>query len=244
MNMTASRNYWVVLLSVISVLSMAPHARAVGALSASGSAAVIADDDGLEAQIAAALKKDSMLAPRDIDVEVKNGRVTLTGTVRTAAEKARAAQLAKVSGVVGVTNKIDVDPNIDKSKIDTAANKTKSGLNKAVDASAKAARKTKEGVEKGVESSEKGVGKAAGKTSDAIGKAGDELNDASITTQVKSKLSDEASLKDTAIQVETSNHVVTLKGTVRSSAAKARAGAIAAGTAGVNGIVNELVVTP
>lgn len=44
------------------------------------------------------------------------------------------------------------------------------------------------------------------------------------------------------INVATTEHVVTLKGHVRSSAARLRAGEIAAGTEGVTGVVNELIV--
>jgi osmotically-inducible protein OsmY len=42
--------------------------------------------------------------------------------------------------------------------------------------------------------------------------------------------------------VDTTNHVVTLKGSVRSSAARSRAVAIAAGTEGVTRVVDQLVV--
>ena len=51
-----------------------------------------------------------------------------------------------------------------------------------------------------------------------------------------------APLKESDIHGETNDHVVTLKGTVTSSAAKARAAAIAGGTEGVTGVVNQLVV--
>jgi len=45
------------------------------------------------------------------------------------------------------------------------------------------------------------------------------------------------------INVDTKDRVVTLKGTVRSSAAKARAAEIARSTEGVTKVVNQLVVT-
>ncbi len=155
---------------------------------------------------------------------MKEGHVTLTGTVRTTAEKTRAAHLANVSGVVSVINKIEVDPKIDQSKIDTAADKTKSGVNKAVDATEHAAEKTKEGVEKGVGKTEEGVGKAADSTADALHKTSAKMSDAALTTKVKSRLSDESLLKGSAIDVDTSNHVVTLKGTVASSGGKDSSG--------------------
>ena len=75
--------------------------------------------------------------------------------MRTAAEKSRAGDLAKITGVTGVDNHIEIKPNIDQSKTDAAADKPRPGLNKAVDATAKGAEKTKEGVEKGVSASAK-----------------------------------------------------------------------------------------
>ena len=54
---------------------------------------------------------------------------------------------------------------------------------------------------------------------------------------------DESLLKGSTIDVDTNNHVVTLKGSVRSNTARARAVAIARGTEGVARVVDELVVT-
>jgi hypothetical protein len=76
-------------------------------------------------------------------VDVKQGIVTLTGTVRDATEKSRAGRLAEVSGVASVTNQITVDPTIDQSRIDAAGEKTKTGITKAVDATVNTAKKTK-----------------------------------------------------------------------------------------------------
>jgi osmotically-inducible protein OsmY len=217
-------------------------ARPASAAPQTASPKVVVDDDTLEARVQASLKKSSMLAPRDIDVEAKSGVVTLTGNVKTSAEKARAAQLARVSGVSRVNNQLEIDPKVDESKIDKAGEKTKAGLSKAVDASVKVAQKTKEAVQKGVGKSEEGVAKVADKTSDAVGKAGDNLTDASVTTKVKANFSGESLLKDSAIDVDTSEHTVTLKGTVESSAAKARAVELARGTDGVTRVVDQLVV--
>jgi hyperosmotically inducible periplasmic protein len=168
--------------------------------------------------------------------------VTLTGTVRTATEKARAGRLAKVSGVTRVNNRIEVDPKIDQSKIDAAGEKTKAGVTKAVDATVNAAKKTKEAVQKGVGKAEEGVGKVADKTSDALSKVGDKMSDTSITTRVKAGFTGEKLLQDTAIDVDTTDHVVTLKGTVASNAAKARAEEIARAIGGVTRVVNQIVV--
>jgi osmotically-inducible protein OsmY len=227
---------------LVTVVSIAMPARDTSAGTQASAAATQATDDALESQIEATLKKDSVLAPRDIDVEATQGSITLTGTVRTVAEKDRAARVAKIAGVTNIVNQLEVNPKIDQSKTDVAAEKTKEGLNKAVDATAKGAQKTADAVQKGVGATEKGVGKAAEKTADAVGTAGEKVTDASVTTRVKSGLVDEPMLKDTAIQVKTVDRVVTLKGTVASAEAKSRAEEIAAKTSGVLRVVNDLEI--
>ena len=216
----------------LAVLLFVPFSgTTASARTQTSSAAIQLDDDTIESNVEKALEKDSILAPRDIDVESKNGVVTLTGKVRTAADKARAGSLAQIAGVNRVVNDIEVDPNVDRSKADAAADKTKAGLNKAVDATATAGKKTADATKKGVAETEKG-----------LGKAGEKMTDASITSRVKTDLSKEPLLDNTAVDVDTKNHVVTLKGTVGSDAAKTRAEQIAAATSGVTKVVNELVV--
>ncbi|MES1256748.1 MAG: BON domain-containing protein [Acidobacteriota bacterium] len=233
----------VVLASLVGAcVGLAHPAVAHPATARPGVARATDAEDALEARITDRLKNNSILAPRDIDVEVKGRIVTLTGSVRTSSEKAQAGQLARVSGVSRVHNEIDIDPKLDDSKLDNAADKTKAGLNKAVDATVGAARKTKELVQKGVGKSEEGVAKVADKTSDAIGKAGDATTDTSISTRVKADMSGDSLLTNTAIEVETSDRVVTLKGTVPSATAKARAAEIAGRPDGVMRVVDELVV--
>jgi osmotically-inducible protein OsmY len=227
---------------VLSLLVTAVPARAASPRAAASAAQAKIDDGDIETRIENRLKKDSVLAPRKFDVESKDGHVTLTGTVRTATEKARAARLAKVTGVSSVDNQVEVDANVDRSKIDTASEKTKAGLSKAVDATKGAAEKVKDATQKGIGKSEEGVSKAAEKTSDAVAKAGDKTADAALTAKVKSSFADEALLKETAIDIDTTDHVVTLKGTVPSATAKEKAGSLAAEIDGVTRVDNQLVV--
>ena len=49
-------------------------------------------------------------------------------------------------------------------------------------------------------------------------------------------------MRDTAVHVDTTDHVVTLKGTVASREAMKQAGVIAARVEGVTRVVNELVM--
>jgi hyperosmotically inducible protein len=229
------------LVGVVLVAGLARETSAAQQTAAAG--AVRVDDGTLQSRIAENFKKSATLRPRNIDVDVDQGIVTLTGTVLTATEKARAGRLAKVSGVTSVNNRIAVDPKSDQSRIDAAGEETKSGLTKAVDATVSAAKKTKEAVQKGIGRSEQGVGTAADKTSDAVGTVGDKLSDTSVTTRIKADFSVEKLLQGTAIDVDTSDRIVTLRGTVASNAAKERAAEIARSTEGVTRVVNQIVVS-
>ena len=72
---------------------------------------------------------------------------------------------------------------------------------------------------------------------------GEVINDTWITAKVRAKFVDETLLNGSRIDVETKDHVVTLRGTVSSAAAKERAGTIATGTEGVTRVLNYLFVT-
>jgi osmotically-inducible protein OsmY len=220
-------------LGLVGFLALVPAARSVAQES---------PDEAIESKIEASLKKDSILAARSIDVESEHGRVTLTGAVKTADEKARAERLARIAGVVGLINELEIDPHADRSRADRAADATKEGLNKASDATVKGAQKAGKGVQKGVAETEKGIGKAAEKTADAVGTAGGKVTDTSLTTSVKNGFSKDPLVKSAAINVDTRARVVTLRGTVASADVKTRAEEIARGTAGVARVVNELVI--
>jgi hyperosmotically inducible periplasmic protein len=60
------------------------------------------------AEIQARLQKDPDLKNNHIDVTVDNGIATLKGTVDTDNEKAQAARLSMIKGIVGVQNQLDV----------------------------------------------------------------------------------------------------------------------------------------
>jgi hyperosmotically inducible protein len=66
--------------------------------------------------------------------------------------------------------------------------------------------------------------------------------DAGVTTSVKSKLAADDTVKAYQIDVDTQNHVVTLKGDVETAAAKERAIEIARGTNGVTDVIDQLSV--
>lgn len=69
-------------------------------------------------------------------------------------------------------------------------------------------------------------------------------NDAGITTAVKSKLAADERTSAMKIDVDTSEKVVTLNGTVQTEAEKAAAEQVAKSTEGVTSVVNRLTVAP
>jgi hyperosmotically inducible periplasmic protein len=187
-------------------------------------------DDRVEAQI----KKDASLKKYDIDVAVDNGVVTLTGTVATAGESAKATQLATAAGAKRVDNRLVLDLSAGaKGTSGTMKESAKAGAAKTKDSAEKAADKTKDSADK-----------AGDKSKEGLSKTGEAITDGWITTRVKSKFVGEDLLKDSDINVDTNNHVVTLRGTVLSAAAKARAEAQAKEVEGVRSVVNNLTIGP
>lgn len=69
-------------------------------------------------------------------------------------------------------------------------------------------------------------------------------DDATLAANVKAKISADATLATSAINVAAAQGIVTLGGTVNSVADKSRAEQIAQGTDGVKSVVNNLTVKP
>ena len=106
------------------------------------------------------------------------------------------------------------------------------------------AAKTGDATKKTVKKTGEVAGTAGEKTKDAASATGEAITDAYLTTTLHAKFLDEATLKGSDINVDSNDHVVTLKGTVASAAGKARAEEIARTTKGVNRVVNQLVIGP
>ena len=104
--------------------------------------------------------------------------------------------------------------------------------------------KTKEGAEKVKDAVVKGVTIAADKTKEGLSKSGEVMTDEWITGRVHARFVDEDLLKGSDISVDTSKHIVTLKGTVTAPAGRARATSVARGTEGVHRVVNRLTIGP
>src|SRR6188768_3450777 len=154
--------------------------------------AIAQGDAAADAATTAAVKTkllgDTKVAGLNIDVDTKDNVVTLSGKVKTAAERSEAVRLARTTtGVKSVVNKLIVDPTYDKSdkaqaeikdEAKDAKDATKGTTGKAVDATKHGAEKTGEAVKHGAE-------KTGQVTKDAAVKTKDVTADASITAAVK-----------------------------------------------------------
>ena len=183
--------------------------------------AVASADHNLDERIEKRLD-GSTLKKYDIKVSVTNGVATLTGTVPTEADRRKATQLATITGITRVENQLLVDL--------AASTKGTSGVKSTVK---EGAEKTKEGAEK-----------VADKTKEGLSKTGEVITDSWITTRIHSKFIDESLLKDSNINVDTKDHIVTLKGTVMSAAGRARAVEQAKEVEGVHRVIDQLVIGP
>jgi len=163
---------------------------------------------------------EDALSGSNIDVDVKGGMVTLQGTVPNAAARARAIAVVKgADGVKGVTDQLRIAPErrgMDNKAEDKAADKTARAADKAADKTGSGAKKTGRAVDDGWIKSK-------------------------IYSQYMADWND--ILDDSNIDVDVDNNMVTLNGTVKSAAAKARAVSVAKSTDGVKGVRDLLKVS-
>jgi osmotically-inducible protein OsmY len=200
--------------SVVCAVAITGFSAASVGAAAPQAGTAAASDKRLDSRIEQRIHNDPSLKKHAIDVSVEGGVATLTGSVATESERARANQLATIKGIARVDNRIVVDQ---------AAAHTTTGT----------AGTAKEGAEKVVD-----------KTKEGLSKTGEVITDAWITTRVKSKFVGEDLLKGSDINVDTNDHVVTLKGTVMSAAARARAVEQAKEVEGVHKVVDLLTIGP
>ncbi|HWW84466.1 MAG TPA: BON domain-containing protein [Vicinamibacterales bacterium] len=136
--------------------------------SQSASQAPASSDSTLGAQIADSIRKDSSLNKYDLKVTVNHGVATITGAVRTDADRGKASQLATITGITRIDNQVVVDPS---AKID------RKGTTGAIE------RKTKQGVDR----TKEGAGKVADKTKEGAGAVADKSKEGATVVADKSK---------------------------------------------------------
>ena len=205
-------------------------------VSAPAQAQINAIKDGwLVTKIHSEFVDEDILSGSNIDVDVKNGMVTLQGTVPSEAARARAIQSAKNNdGVKGVTDQLRIAPPVhDRGTID-----------KVQDTTADAAKKTGKAVAKAADKTEDGLEKAGDKTASGAKKTGRAIDDGWIKSKIYAQYMADWNtvLDDSDIDVDVANNYVTLNGTVKSAAAKAKAVSIAKATDGVKGVKDNLRV--
>jgi osmotically-inducible protein OsmY len=204
-----------------------------------------AADAATTAAVKSKLLGDTKVGGLGIDVDTKDNVVTLTGKVRTAAERTEAVRLARTTtGVKDVVSKLVVDPTYKgvTDKDNKAKAEAKEEAKEAKGTTGRTVDKTKE-VSKDAADKTKEVSKdAAQKTKDAAVKTKDVTADASITSAVKSKFLADTKVAGLKIDVDTKDNVVTLTGNVKSEAEKAEAIRLAKNTTGVKSVVDKLVV--
>jgi len=150
---------------------------------------------------------------------------------------------AALVGVVGVGQACTTKAADDtKQETGAALDATKSGADKTIDAAKAASDATKDAAAQMADRAKAVVDQVADKPADAASATGAAVTDGWITRTVQAHVADEPLLKGSTITVDTRNHEVTLKGTVSSNAAKARAAVIARGIDGVTRVDNQLVV--
>ena len=216
--------------SAVSAQSATQEAKDKTAAAAQKTAQVATDAE-ITSAVKTKLLADTTVGGLKIDVDTKNGVVTLTGPVNSAAERTQAVHLAReTKGVKRVVNKLTMEPVATSGKKDVG-DKTKDVADKAADKTKDAAKATEKGAEK--------AGKA---TKDAAVKTKDVVADATITSEVKTKLLADPKVGGLKIDVDTKDNVVTLTGTVNSVEEKNEALRLAKTSAGVKRVVDKLTV--
>ena len=96
------------------------------------------------------------------------------------------------------------------------------------------------------ETAKREAGKLATRAADTAGDAADKLNetmsDGALTAKIKSKMALDDHVKARAIDVDTSDSVVTLSGVVASADERKRAVQLARDTRGITGVVDKLEI--
>ncbi|HEX6217228.1 MAG TPA: BON domain-containing protein [Vicinamibacterales bacterium] len=176
-------------------------------------------DGWLVMKVHSEMVDEDVLSGSDIDVDVKDGVVTLQGTVPSEAARARAIAVAKANdGVKNVVDQLKIAPA--------------KGSNMAAKA------------DRAGDKAERAGEKAADKTVSATKKTGRAIDDGWIKSKIYAQYMADWNtvLNDSDIDVDVANNVVTLNGTVKTAEAKTKAVSIAKATDGVKSVKDNLRV--
>jgi hyperosmotically inducible protein len=204
----------------LTVLIAVPAAAQVNAIK----------DGWLVMKVHSEMVDEDVLSGSNIDVDVKNGVVTLQGTVPSEAARARALAVAKANdGVKNVVDQLKIAPA--------------KGSNMAAKAD-RAGDKAERAAENAGNKAERAGERAADKTVSATKGTGRAIDDGWIKSKIYAQYMADWNtvLDDSNIDIDVDNNVVTLNGTVKSAEAKAKAVATAKATDGVKSVRDNLKV--
>jgi hyperosmotically inducible protein len=191
-------------------------------------------DAGITTNVKTKLAADDTVKAYQVDVDTRNGVVTLSGDVETTAAKEQAIQIAR--GTDGVRDVID-QLRVGEAAA-TAGTYRDNDVDVDVDVDDDLEAKAREGA---AEVKEEGR-EAAAKAGEVAGRAGAAVTDAAITSAVKAKFLADTTVKGLKIDVDTSSGMVTLNGSVSSRAEADRAMTLARTTDGVKGVHSNLKI--
>ncbi len=204
-------------------------------IAAPAMAQVSAIKDGwLVMKVHSEMVDEDVLSGSDIDVDVKDGVVTLQGTVPTEAARARALAVAKANdGVKSVVDQLKIAPAGSANAAARAGDRAEGAADRAGDKAERAGDRAAAAGER-----------TADKTVSATKKTGRAIDDGWIKSKIYAQyLTDwNTVLDDSDIDIDVENNVVTLNGTVKSAEAKARAVSVAKATDGVKSVRDNLKV--
>jgi osmotically-inducible protein OsmY len=234
--------------------------RIAGLVSAAGLVLAVAcsqTDPGITTKVKARFVNDDIVKAYQINVDTKNGVVTLTGDVETTAAKEQAIKLARgTEGVRDVVDRMRVNEAAATSGLlnreagtaeslppPQTGEKTQPGIvERTEDAARNVGEKTADATRNAREKTADAARNAGEKTADAARRTGAVVTDAAITTAVKTKFLADTAVKGLSIDVDTKDGVVTLTGNVTSKAEANRALMLARNTEGVKRVVNNLKI--
>src|SRR5687768_6688188 len=193
----------------------------IGATSVAASQVSTVKDGWLVMKVHSEMVDEDLLSGSNIDVDVKNGVVTLQGTVPSEAARSRALAVAKANdGVKSVVDQLKIAPA--------------KGTNMAAKA------------DKAEDKAQAAGEKAADKTVSTTKKTGRAIDDGWIKSKIYAQYMADWNtvLDDSDIDIDVNNNVVTLNGTVKSAEAKTKAVATAKATDGVKSVQDNLRIAP
>ena len=227
----------------IAILVLLVLVALSAAQSALASQARAVKDGWLVLKVHSEMVDEDLLSGSNIDVDVKDGVVTLRGTVPTEAGRARALEVArKNNGVKSVVDRL----TIAAPRAGAASERADRAADKAERTADRAADKAERTADRAADKAERTGERAADKSNNAARKTGRAVDDGWIKSKIYAQyLADWGTiLDDSDIDIDVVNNVVTLSGTVKSAEAKTRAVATAKATDGVKSVRDSLKVVP